>query len=91
MTWALLGITHPAGEGSSGWAWVPTQLDSNQDHTVVAYAMSEFVAQTLRRLQQEDDGSIAPEAKRTLGNATMKSDTSVGQSLHLELFFSQAY
>eukprot|EP00892_Ulva_mutabilis_P009668 jgi/Ulvmu1/7073/UM033_0134.1 len=77
MTWALLGITHPAGEGDSGWAWVPTQLDSSQDNTVVAHAMSEFVAQTLRRLQQEDAGSIPPEQKRTLGNATMKGDTAV--------------
>ena len=78
MTWALLGITHPASEGNAGWAWVPIQLDVNQDNTVVANAMSEFVAQNLRRLQQEEAGNVIPEEKRTLGNATMKSDTAVG-------------
>lgn len=78
MTWALLGIPHPASEGESGWAWVPIQLDTEQDNGAVAHAMSEFVAQTLRALQLEQDGEVPPEQKRTLGNATMKSDIAVG-------------
>lgn len=80
MTWALLGISHPAVQDDSGWAWVPLQIDVEQDNSVVAHAMSEFVAQTLRRLQQEEDGGISPEENRTLGNATMKSETAVGES-----------
>lgn len=82
MTWALLGIPHPAGDGESGWAWVPIQLDVEQDNSVVAHAMSQFVAQTLRLVQQEEDGGVYPEQKRTLGNAAMKSEAAVGTSMH---------